>query len=146
MRASLFAMTEPNPKVTDLGPLERAFDVWLGQTTDPGAKRALAANAVSDNIERRRAVRPVIDRYKLNRQIDWLTVYSLDLDDEPLCETRREVVGQLRALGDVRAIPALQRALTKKGKIGTTKNKPVNGCLTDDANQAIAFLKGLPPT
>ena len=47
----------------------------------------------------------------------------------------------MRALGDPRAIPALQEAIARKGK--RAKAKSPNACLAEDALSAIAFLEGL---
>jgi hypothetical protein len=81
-------------------------------------------------------VRPVIDRYKLGDSIDWLTSYSLDLDQEATCAKRREAVTHLRALNTTKAIGALERAVVKKQKYR-------NSCLIDDATSGIGALKAL---
>ncbi|MCX5740941.1 MAG: hypothetical protein NT062_00415, partial [Proteobacteria bacterium] len=73
--------------------------------------------------------------------------FSLDLDDDKLsCLERDAAVTQLRTLGDPRAIPALERALEKRGKYGALRGRPVNGCLADNARTAITYLKGLAKT
>ena len=131
-RANLRAMAaDKNPDV-----VTNAFDVWLGRTDDLEGRDALIKAAVSQNLDRRHAVRPVIDRYKLADSIDWLTSYSLDLDQELTCAKRREAVVHLRALNTPKAVPALDRAVVKR-------NKTRNACLIDDANSAIGALKGL---
>jgi hypothetical protein len=81
-------------------------------------------------------VRPVIDRYKLADSVDWLTAYSLDLEQEATCGKRREAVMHLRALNTPKAVGALERAVVKKQKYR-------NSCLLDDANAAIGALKAL---
>ncbi|MEO8553210.1 MAG: serine/threonine-protein kinase [Kofleriaceae bacterium] len=131
-RANLRAMAaDKNPDV-----VTNAFDVWLGRTDDLEGRDALIKAAVSQNLDRRHAVRPVIDRYKLADSIDWLTSYSLDLDQEITCAKRREAVVHLRALNTPKAVPALDRAVVKR-------NKTRNACLIDDATAAIGALKGL---
>ena len=116
-----------------------AFDVWVGYTKDPEAKKALLNAAIAQEMKRRRAAKPIVDRYKLGESVEWLDVYSLDLQQEPTCEGRREAVAHLRALNDPRAVDALERAVKKK----TGRNKAYSPCLTEDANAAIAVLKKL---
>jgi len=51
------------------------------------------------------------------------------------------VVAKLRALDDPRAITPLEQAIARKGTTGRYANKPINGCLIDDAKAAIGYLK-----
>jgi hypothetical protein len=127
----------------DYAVVAQAFDIWVGMTADPEAKRLLLLSAVHDAIERRKAVRPVIERRKLGDSVDWLKAYSLDLEQDTPCEARREAVSKLRALGDVRAVEALDRAIVKVGKSGVYRGKRLNGCLFEDAKAAIGYLRGL---
>jgi hypothetical protein len=120
----------------------QAFDVWVGKTSDPDAKKALLKAAVSEDLERRHAAIPIILKYNLGDDIDWVATYSLDLQQELTCAKRKEAVGRLRALKDRRAVPALERAVEHRGKPGA-KTKSVNWCLIDDATAAIRFLNGL---
>jgi len=130
--ANLHAMAaDKNPDV-----VTNAFDVWLGRTDDLEARDAVLKAAVSQDLNRRHAVRPVIDRYKLADSVDWLTAYSLDLEQEVTCAKRREAVMHLRALNTPKAVGALERAVVKKQKYR-------NSCLLDDANAAIGALKAL---
>ena len=84
-----------------------------------------------------------MDRYQLGDKLDRIKAYTLDLQEEPSCEKRAEAVAKLRGMGDPRAIPALERAIVKKGTSGAMKGKLINGCLIDDAKQAIGSLRGL---
>ncbi|MGN6107633.1 MAG: protein kinase domain-containing protein [Kofleriaceae bacterium] len=113
-----------------------AYDVWL-RTSDEEARTTLLKTAVSENLARRKAVRPVIARHELHAKVDWVVSYALDLQQEPDCDARREAVARLRSLDDPRAIPALQRVIPRKGQ------RTRNACLLDDANAAIAYLKAL---
>jgi hypothetical protein len=149
MRASLRAMTQGR---TDYPVVAQAFDLWVGRTNDPEAKKALLQAAVNNDLATRKAVRPVIERQKLVDQVDWLSAYSLDLVQDEPCEARKTAVGNLRALGDQRAIPALQRAVVKVKPVFVRKGRKVtktytgfNACLVDDANAAIGYLHGLKP-
>ena len=110
-------------------------------TQDPEARTALLKAAVSEEIHRRHAVRPVIDQLKLDDAVNWLMSYSLDLAQDEPCERRQAAVARLRALGDPGAIPALQRAVVRRGKTGSKKGP--NACLLDDASSAISYLKSL---
>jgi hypothetical protein len=130
--ANVHAMAaDKNPDV-----VTNAFDIWLGRTDDLEARDAVLKAAVSQDLNRRHAVRPVIDRYKLADSVDWLTAYSLDLEQEATCGKRREAVMHLRALNTPKAVGALERAVVKKQKYR-------NSCLLDDANAAIGALKAL---
>jgi serine/threonine protein kinase len=126
--------------------VQRAFDLWAGHTKDPAAKPLLLKGAVSNEMKRRKAVRPVIEAYKLREGVDLVASYTLDLDQEEDCPGKKEAVAHLRALDDTRAIAPLQRILTKK-TIVRINNKPTKvdayPCLTDDAKSAIGYLTGL---
>jgi tetratricopeptide (TPR) repeat protein len=137
LRANLATIAQDKDKET----LVRAFDLWV-RTTDPEARVAIAKAAVAENVERRRAVVPVIEAHKIEG-IDWWIAYSYDLQQGKTCEIRKEAVTSLRALGDPRAIEALERALVRKGQYGVSRNKPINNCLAEDARSAIKYLEGL---
>ncbi len=139
LRAALRTMSA----VKDPMIITSAFDLWI-RTNDPEAKKAIKAAAVSENRERRAAVVPVIEAHQLVDIIDWWVAYSYDLEQGANCEERKPAVPKLRALGDKRAIQALERAIERKGTSGKTKNKPVNGCLIEEARTAIGYLKSLP--
>jgi hypothetical protein len=63
-------------------------------------------------------------------RVPWVEKLSLDLEQHPSCEKRRDVVVQLKNLRDPAAIPALQKARDRKG----------NECLKGLASQTIASL------
>jgi hypothetical protein len=147
LRAALKAMTASR----DTGEVAQALELWLAKTHDPEAKQTLLAAAVADNIARRKAVRPLIGRHGLDNEVDWLAAYSLDLAQDAPCEARRQAVSKLYALGDSRAVPALDRAVVKaksvtvrgrNHKTTTTYTGP-NACLVDDAKAASGYLQGL---
>jgi hypothetical protein len=140
LRAALRTMAG---NTQDYEVVARAFDLWVGRTDDPEARPALLVSAVHDDIARRKAVRPVIERHKLGGSVDWLKAYSLDLQQEATCEARREAVANLRALGDVRAVGALERAMVKTSKSAAYRGRKVNDCLSEDASAAIGYLRGL---
>jgi hypothetical protein len=119
-----------------------AMEVWF-LTDDAEARTALVNAVVSERMDRRKAVRPLITRYKLHDEVNWIASYNYDLQQEPECEARKEVVARLRALDDPRAIEPLQRAIARKGTQGKYANRPINGCLIDDAKAAIGYLQGL---
>jgi len=140
LRAALRTMAG---STQDYAVVARAFDLWVGRTDDPEARKLLLVSAVHDDIARRKAVRPVIERHGLGGSVDWLKAYSLDLQQEPTCEARREAVAKLRALGDVRAVGALERAMVKTSKSTAFRGRKINDCLADDASAAIGYLRGL---
>jgi hypothetical protein len=120
----------------------KAFELWLGRTHDPAAKKAIENAAVADDIARRHAVIDVIARYHADEGVDWVAAYGYDLQQETSCEKRRDAVVKLRALNDVRAVPVLQLVSVRQGATGT-RNKLVNACLIDAATEAIGYLTGL---
>ncbi len=127
----------------DVKVVAQAFELWV-QTADPEARPLLLKAAVSQDLERRHAVRPVLERRKLLEQVDLLATYTLDLEQEGTCEKRRDAVSHLRALNDPRAVQPLERAVVKKIKSGPMRNRPFSTCLLDDAKAAIGYLRGLP--
>jgi hypothetical protein len=140
LRAALRTMAG---STQDTAVVARAFDLWVGRTDDPEARKLLLISAVHDDLARRKAVRPVIERHGLGGSVDWLKAYSLDLQQEPTCEARREAVAKLRALGDVRAVGALERAMVKTSKSTAFRGRKINDCLADDASAAIGYLREL---
>jgi serine/threonine protein kinase/tetratricopeptide (TPR) repeat protein len=147
LRAALRAMAG---STQDYAIVAQAFDLWVGRTTDPEAKKLVVLGAVADDIARRKAVRPVVERRKLGDRVDWLKAYSLDLAQDASCDARHEAVAKLRALGDRLAVEALERAVVKSGVVGVSSRGkkligPINECLIDDAKAAIGYLRGLPP-
>jgi hypothetical protein len=119
------------------------FELLITMTRDPEARPRLVATVLGDGIDRRRAAIALLERLDMADQIDWHAAYVLDLEQEDTCARRKEAVAKLRALGDARAISALDAAITRKGKTGKWKGKPVNACLADDARAAIAYLRDL---
>ena len=128
--------------------VQNAFDLWVGHTQDPEAKKAIENAVVADEIVRRHAVYPVIEKYKLAEKmpIDLVGAYALDLQNEPTCEARKAAVARLRALSDPKAIPALEQAKARKiTNKGPQYGKPANACLIKEATDAIGYLNGVTP-
>ena len=138
LRADLRAMAaNKDPAV-----VTPAFDMWLGHTSDPAAKKAIANAAVADDATRRHAVAAVVTKYKADDAVDWVQAYALDLQQGATCELRRDAVVKLRALDDARAVQALELASVRQGATGS-RNKKMNACLIDAATEAIGYLRGL---
>jgi len=137
MRANLRAMAGSK----DADVVQNAFAIWVGHTKDKDANELLFKALESPDIERRHAALRVMDLYKLGEAIDRIRAYTRDLQDEPTCERRAEAVAKLRAIGDPRAIEALERAIKRKGVTKEYRNKLINQCLIDDATQAIGYLR-----
>ncbi|HEU4612682.1 MAG TPA: hypothetical protein VFS15_11420, partial [Kofleriaceae bacterium] len=139
LRANLRAMAgSKDPDV-----VQNAFDVWVGHTKDKAGQDLLFKALTSPDIERRHAALRVMDAHKLGDALNRIQAYTLDLQEEETCERRAEAVAKLRAIGDPRAIPALERAVRLRGKSGAMRGKLLNGCLIEDATQAIGYLRGL---
>ncbi len=112
---------------------------------DAEARRTLIELAGGSDIARRKPAAQAAEKLGLSSEVDWLASYLYDLEQRDLCAQRKEAVVKLRALGDKRAIPALEQAQFRKGRVGKWKGKNVNECLVDDAKAAITYLQGVQP-
>ncbi|MBW2189977.1 MAG: serine/threonine protein kinase [Deltaproteobacteria bacterium] len=73
-----------------------------------------------------------------------LDSYILDLKQGDSCAERKAAVAKLRALGDKRAIPALEEAQTRTRTVGLFRRKAnANRCLRTDAEEAVQYLESL---
>ena len=112
---------------------------------DERARQRLVTTASSHKRMRiRHRARELAEQLQLGDKVDRLRSYSLDLQQGKRCEDRRKIVLKLRELGDPRAIPELLRARDRKGGgiLGIGRRR-INGCLRQDADEAIAYLEGL---
>ena len=115
-----------------------ALDLWFGSTADTTAARdAIVKAAVGLSLERRHMTRALIEKYKLGDSVDWLTVFTYDLEQEPSCERRKDAVEKLRALHNPKAIRVLELAVAKR-------NLKKNACLLLDARAGITELTPVP--
>ena len=121
----------------------RALTMLIMHTKTEDRIERLVELARSDTLERRQTARQVAESTNTLAKLDLVSMYALDLDQETTCERRRGVVAQLRAVGDPKAIPVLERAKIKLGRVGNSRNKPMNTCLVEDADAAIAYLATL---
>jgi serine/threonine protein kinase len=112
----------------------------LATKTKLDVKQRVIEMTLHPDLGHRIEIRRVVSKLGMDSKIDWVAVYSLDLEDGATCKDRLKVVGQLRALGDAtpKAITALEKAIARKGR-GAKSNK----CLVDEAKAAVAFLRGL---
>jgi hypothetical protein len=73
-----------------------------------------------------------------------LDSYILDLKQGDSCAERKEAVAKLQALGDKRAIPALQEAQNRPRTAGLLRRRTnANACLRTDAEEAVRYLQSL---
>jgi HEAT repeat protein len=112
---------------------------------DEDARKAIIDLAGGPDLARRRPAGAVAEKLGFGHEVNWLQSYLYDLEQRDLCTQRKDAVAKLRALGDKRAVPALEQALFRKGKVGKWKGKNVNECLVDDARAAITYLSGVTP-
>ena len=144
MRTNLDLMLDKKaPGVVDdaiefMGMLVREVD-------DGGAEARLVSLASSDEtLRRRQHAVAVADEVGLGDQIDRLASYLLDLEQGNTCSDRKDAVAKLRALGDKKAIPALEGAQKRIRTEGLRKKKVnANACLRTDAAEAILYLQSL---
>ena len=112
----------------DVELVARAFGLWAGMTVDPEGKAALLKAAVSEDLRRRQAVRPVIEQLKLGDQVNWLAAYSYDLAQDEPCEKRAAAVAKAaRARRCGRDPRAAARGGPGTSKTGSKKGP--NACL-----------------
>jgi serine/threonine protein kinase len=112
---------------------------------DGEAEDRLVRMASSDDVlrTRQRAV-TVAEEVGLGDQIDRFGSYLLDLEQGESCAARKDAVAKLRALGDKKAIPALESAQKRIRTEGLLKKKVnANACLRTDAAEAILYLQSL---
>jgi hypothetical protein len=112
---------------------------------DADAEDRLVRMASSDEVLRRRqhAV-TVAEEVGLGDRIDRFASYLLDLEQGESCSARKDAVAKLRALGDKKAIPALEGAQKRIRTEGLLKKKVnANACLRTDAAEAILYLQSL---
>ena len=139
LRANLVATSND----TDMAAAMAAYEILITMTRDRDAKPRLLAAVAGDDMPRRAAAGALVERLGFGGEVDWLAVYLKDLEQGEGCEIRKQAVGKLRALGDARAIPALEEAIVRKGKTGKWKGKRINKCLGAAARAAITFLSDL---
>jgi serine/threonine protein kinase len=130
LRTNLRALSSDRNNDVAIG----AMDLWFGSTEDTTAARdAIVKTAVTWSMERRHMAQKLVDKYKLGDSVDWLTADTLDLEQEPSCERRKDAVEKLRALGNPKALKILEAAVAKR----LAKK---NACLVMDARAGIAAL------
>ncbi len=78
-------------------------------------------------------MRDLAERLGLSGRVDLVASYRLDLAQGATCADRQHAVARLRALRDPSALAALRTARVRKS----------NGCLRDDAADAIRYLDSL---
>ncbi len=142
VRASLQAIADD----TDAASAAAALELMVGKLEVGAAHAQVVREASGANLDRRATMAALAERLGLGHEVDWLTSYRLDLEQGEICAQRKPAVAKLRALGDPRAIPALELSLDRKGKVGKWKGKNVNECLLDDARAALTYLRGLGAT
>jgi serine/threonine protein kinase/tetratricopeptide (TPR) repeat protein len=141
MRANLAAIANDKDGVAAVG----ALTISIQQGKDEGARAKLAEMASTHaDMKTRNAAAARATELGLGERVDWMASYTLDLVQGDTCKIRKEAVAKLRALGDPRAVPALEKAKIKKSKPRSKVNQ--NACLVDDAKAAVVYLKGLAAT
>ena len=74
--------------------------------------------------------------------VDWLKLYLADLRQAKSCSEKREAIGQLKRLGDRRAIPELKRM--HAARYGFLGRKRAHACVHAELGEAIEALTGQP--
>jgi len=111
---------------------------------DDARDRLVEIASTGDSMRGRPRAMEAAEELDLGDRIDRLESYVLDLRQGPTCRDRRDAVAKLRALGDKRAIGALEKAKTRIRSEGLMNRKTnVNACLKQDAVEAIQYLQSL---
>jgi len=127
-------------------PLEALAAFELGVAIDPAAANdgrtqkatlELAARGKAWKVRQRAA--DVATRMGIAGKIDRLDAALLDLAQAPSCSERRDALLVLRQLKDVRSVPALKRARSRRSGFFST-GRP-NACLEKDAADLLAELE-----
>ena len=145
MRTNIELMLDKKaPGVVDavidfLGKLVTEADDWAA------ADQLVDMASSSKSPRRRHKAMSVADEVGLADQVDRLGSYLLDLEQGESCLIRKEAVGNLRALGNKKAIPALRKARKRIRTEGALVKRKVNtnACLKTDATEAIRYLQSL---
>ena len=130
------------------GVVDDALDFMgmLVREVDDGdaADRLVSLASSGQRVRTRQHAVTVADEVGLGGQIDRLGSYLLDLEQGETCLARKDAVAKLRALGDKKAIPALEGAQKRIRTEGLLKKKVnANACLRTDAAEAILYLQSL---
>ncbi len=124
--------------IDDDGPrFAHAARLLIEHAADPAAKRALLAIAASKDRKERRDAFRILERLGFDGEIDRVKAFSWDLQQGETCAERKAAVAKLRALGNPRAVPALQQTLARK-------LRRANRCMLQHAQDAIRYLESLP--
>ena len=130
---------------TDVDAAIAALGLLAGRASDASARKQLVELAASADPARRKPAATLAEKLGLGHEVKWLDSYLYDLAQGDVCAQRKEAVAKLRALGDPKAVPGLEKALFRKGTVGKWKGKNVNDCLVDDARAAITYLQSVKP-
>ncbi len=109
------------------------------------ARSRIAQIASSDKrLSVRKSARELADKHGASDRVDFVSSYSLDLEQEGECEVRRDVIAKLLSLRDKRAIKPIQRARDRRrgGFLGIGARR-INSCLIKEADAALAMLKSI---
>jgi tRNA A-37 threonylcarbamoyl transferase component Bud32 len=133
MRTNLMLMLDDERNETATGAAR-----FLIQLLDDSGARARVVELASrqGSPAHRAAMRELAESLGLSARVDLVTSYRLDLEQGATCIDRQRAVAQLRALRDPSASASLKRARARKN----------NGCLRDEAADAIRYLDSLGAT
>lgn len=128
LRSNVIAMTKQKHAVAAV----IALELLASRVTPPARDVIMTTASTSPLRDVRQRARAIAERDGYADGIDSFVSLSLDLKQASTCDERREVIQQLSALSDRRAIPALRRAREKYP------------CIEPDATNAIAHLESSP--
>ena len=106
--------------------------------TSPGASQEASIDALvtkaaeGDTVSERQSAFDRLVAFGYVDRVPWVPMLGKDLAQLPTCEERRETLAKLRKVNDPKALPYIEEAATRAD----------NGCLADDAADALAALRG----
>jgi serine/threonine-protein kinase len=125
---------------------QAALDLIIDKIGSPAADLLeKVANEGSDLARRRRAATALHEMGKDDR-VDRVSLLMLELRKAPTCEERKDLVQQLRAAGDPRALPALKSLRGRGGGLGRLMSRLGGGgagtaCMKKELADAIKELE-----
>ena len=100
-----------------------------------GIDALVAKAADADTVADRQSAFDRLVAFGYVDRVPWVPMLGKDLAQLPSCEERKDALAKLRKVNDPKALPYIQEAAAR----------PDNGCLADDAREALTVLRAPNP-
>jgi len=118
-----------------------ALDLLIKGVGKPAAPALAEVASTDKRIELRRAARKACAELGCLNQVDQVSSYLLDLQQDKTCEERRVAVIALHKLGDRRALDPLRKVRRRRGGLFVLFTG-ANECMKKELDDAIKSLEG----